>query len=105
MTEGRNGKNWKLNSNQTEIRYDLSTSKLQTLESRATSRLNYFTSKFRRIHKWIEDEKINGVRINSSVSDEFYTAKERKAFWTYRLEQIHLILTERILLEENIDSK
>ena len=85
---------------QLEITQTLDTKLLVTLEVRALKRRNYFRERVHRLCRERDKRVKKGISSYNSQYRSIILAETKLKNWTNRLEQIHIILTERMLLTD-----
>ena len=92
-------------SNQKAVSLDLSDRLLDKMTKRAVKKVNYFTERVYQINKQIEEHEKNNTHTPYHTRDNYATSSKNLKFWKQRLEDLSFVATERILLDEDTDTK
>ena len=92
-------------SNQKAVSLDLSDRLLDKMTKRAVKKVNYFINRTNVFAKQIEEDTKNGNHTPYHIRDNMATSSKNLKFWKQRLEDLSFVATERILLDEDTDTK
>lgn len=97
--------NEKLNDNQKKLSASIDDKLLQRLEAKAASKVRHFTGRLNSVKRDIAraEEKNEGVTFHTINRKRLYT--ERLEFWEQRQQDIQQLISERILLQYETESK